>query len=115
MDKKVFSLSRDRVLDLKWEWLGPLEKILSTDPRGNRDAPALDQERTTHIVTALSDIDKIKAFLQVETIDVSWCARPSYHCASKAVIIFWVVNLTNESELLFLLAQNRACQQSMAS
>ncbi|KAF9156968.1 hypothetical protein BG015_009341 [Linnemannia schmuckeri] len=69
MDKTVFSLSRDRVLDLKWEWLGPLEKILSTDPRGNQDAPALDQERTTHIVTALSDIEKIKRFLHVENID----------------------------------------------
>ncbi|KAF9124520.1 hypothetical protein BGX30_000907 [Mortierella sp. GBA39] len=69
MDKLVFSLSRDRVLDLKWEWLGPLEKILSTDPRGNQDVPALDQERTTHIVTALSDMEKVKKFLRVEDID----------------------------------------------
>lgn len=81
MDKKVFSLSRDRVLDLKWEWLGPLEKILSTDPRWNQDAPVLDQERTTHIVSALSDIDKIKRFLHVETIEVSWCCIPTYRFA----------------------------------
>ncbi|KAF9550523.1 hypothetical protein EC957_000197 [Mortierella hygrophila] len=82
MDKLVFSLSRDRVLDLKWEWLGPLEKILSTDPRGNQDAPALDQERTTHIVTALSDIEKVKKFLRVETIDYKRPMEPaSYRIA----------------------------------
>ncbi|KAF9922397.1 hypothetical protein FBU30_007469 [Linnemannia zychae] len=69
MDKLVFSLSRDRILQLKWEWLGPLEKILSTDPRGIQDIPPLDQERTTHIVTALSDLEKVKRFLNVENIN----------------------------------------------
>ncbi|KAF9084603.1 hypothetical protein BGX23_010393 [Mortierella sp. AD031] len=69
MDKRVFSLSRDRVLQLKWEWLGPLEKTLSTDPRGKQDAPALNQEETTHIVTALSDMENVKKFFQVESID----------------------------------------------
>jgi hypothetical protein len=72
MDKLVYSLSRERALQLSWEWLGPLEKTLSTDPRGNHDAPPLDQEKTTHIVTALSDMDRVKKFLHVETIDVSW-------------------------------------------
>ncbi|KAG0372672.1 hypothetical protein BGX24_012726 [Mortierella sp. AD032] len=69
MDKLVYSLSRDRALHLKWEWLGPLEKTLSTDPRGNQDALPLDQERTTHIVTAFSDMDKVKKFFHVETIN----------------------------------------------
>ena len=91
MDKLVFSLSRERVLDLKWEWLGPLEKILSTDPRGNQDAPALDQERTTHIVTALSDIEKVKRFLRVETIDVSWYCRVPCPLQMKITVIFQVI------------------------
>ncbi|KAK3829671.1 MAG: hypothetical protein J3R72DRAFT_456662 [Linnemannia gamsii] len=69
MDRLVYSLSRDRALHLKWEWLGPLEKTLSTDPRGNQDALPLDQERTTHIVTAFSDMDKVKKFFHVETIN----------------------------------------------
>jgi len=72
MDKRVFSLSRDRVLQLKWEWLGPAEKTLSTDPRGKHDATTLDQERTTHIVTAYSDMENVKKFLKVEAINVSY-------------------------------------------
>ncbi|KAI7816366.1 hypothetical protein BC939DRAFT_46023 [Gamsiella multidivaricata] len=71
MDKVVFSTMCERVLQLRGEWLGPKTKVLATDPRVKPDIPALDQENTTHIVTALSNIEAVKRFLNVSEINRS--------------------------------------------
>ncbi|KAF9937654.1 hypothetical protein BGZ65_001278 [Modicella reniformis] len=69
MDSVVFNLMRDRVQELKGHWLGPKTKSLATDPRANTELPALDQEKTTHIVTSLTNIQAVKRHLNVEDIN----------------------------------------------
>jgi hypothetical protein len=70
MDQVVFKTMRERVIQLQGEWLGPKTKTLAMDPRKKPDVPALDQDRTTHIVTALNSIKAVKQFLDVEEINV---------------------------------------------
>ncbi|KAI1305764.1 hypothetical protein EDD11_004878 [Mortierella claussenii] len=65
----VFNITRKRVLELRGKWLGPKFKVLSTDPRAKADIPPLDQENTTHIVTALTSVEDVKRFLNVDKID----------------------------------------------
>ncbi|KAF9112172.1 hypothetical protein BGX27_003834 [Mortierella sp. AM989] len=69
MDSRVFDITRKRVLDLSGSWLGPQVKILSTDPRTKAEIPTLDEETTTHIVTALTSIDDVKRFLKMDEIN----------------------------------------------
>jgi len=70
MDKVVYDLSRDRVRQMKGQWLGAPTKILSIHQTVQESMPPLDQDLTTHIVTALSNIDTIKKLLKVDTIKV---------------------------------------------
>ncbi|KAG0344443.1 hypothetical protein BG004_004478 [Podila humilis] len=67
VDSGVIVLSHKRVMDLQGKWLGPKTKILT--PRGRGRLPPLDQEKTTHIVTALSTFEAVKKALNVESIN----------------------------------------------
>ncbi|KAF9573986.1 hypothetical protein EC968_007672 [Mortierella alpina] len=69
MDKVIFNLSRQHVLQLNGTWMGPQEKVLATDPRVASTIPPLDQERTTHIVTELTNLQAVKTYLGVDTIN----------------------------------------------
>ncbi|KAG0246570.1 hypothetical protein BG011_002388, partial [Mortierella polycephala] len=60
MDNTVFRMSRERVVQLDGEWLGPKTVTLSTDPRAVQEMPALNQKITTHIVTTLNSIESVK-------------------------------------------------------
>ncbi|CAO3574201.1 unnamed protein product [Mortierella alpina] len=69
MDKVIFNLSRLHVLQLNGTWMGPKEKVLATDPRKTATIPPLDQENTTHIVTELTNLQAVKAYLGVDAIN----------------------------------------------
>ncbi|KAF8977945.1 hypothetical protein BGZ46_006994 [Entomortierella lignicola] len=69
MNSHVFNITRKRVVDLGGSWLGPKVKTLATDPRAKPDIPALDQDKTTHIVAALTSIEDVKRFLNVDEIN----------------------------------------------
>ncbi|KAF9942982.1 hypothetical protein BGZ67_008613 [Mortierella alpina] len=69
MDKVIFNLSRLHVLQLNGTWMGPQEKVLASDPRVALTIPPLDQERTTHIVTELTNLQAVKTYLGVDAIN----------------------------------------------
>ncbi|KAG0304313.1 hypothetical protein BGZ98_005670 [Dissophora globulifera] len=69
MDSMVFKTMRARVLELGGAWLGPKTKVLQADPRVKQEVPVLDNDITTHIVTALSSVDAVKRFLKVDEIN----------------------------------------------
>ncbi|ORZ07942.1 hypothetical protein BCR41DRAFT_148020 [Lobosporangium transversale] len=71
MDTAIFNITRKRVIELHGKWLGPAFKVLSTDPRAKAEIPPLDQENTTHIVTAFTSVEEVKRFFNVTTINVT--------------------------------------------
>ncbi|KAF9352688.1 hypothetical protein BGX26_009536 [Mortierella sp. AD094] len=69
MDSGVFEATRKRVICLGGSWLGPRAKTLTADPRAKPGVPKLDQENTTHIVSALKTIDEVMLHLNVGYIN----------------------------------------------
>ncbi|KAI8604869.1 hypothetical protein EDD21DRAFT_365062 [Dissophora ornata] len=69
MDTVVFNTMRERTIELGGSWHGPKTKVLRTDPRAKQDVPVLDQENTTHIVTAFTGIDAVRRFLNIDQIN----------------------------------------------
>ncbi|KAF9359999.1 hypothetical protein BGX26_010836 [Mortierella sp. AD094] len=69
VDSCVFEDIRKRTISLGGSWIGPKSKTLTTDPRVKHDVPILDQENTTHIVSALKTIEEVMRYLNVEFID----------------------------------------------
>ncbi|KAG0206768.1 hypothetical protein BGX28_001841 [Mortierella sp. GBA30] len=88
MDRVIFNLCRDRVLQLQGEWLGPKTKVLSTDPRIAHEIPPLDQERTTHIITELTSVNAVKTYFNVETIKYKKPMDPQGYLLSRLVSHF---------------------------